>query len=38
MLELKNIDLSRDASAAHFVKHEIVEVAFAALAGELVSR
>ena len=38
MLELKNIDLSRDASAAHFVKHETVEVAFAALAGELASR
>ena len=38
MLELKNIDLRRDASAAHFVKHETVEVAFAALAGELVSR
>ncbi len=38
MLELKNIDLRRDASAAHFVKHEIVEVAFPALAGELASR
>jgi hypothetical protein len=38
MLELKNIDLTRDASATPYVKHEIVEVAFAALAGELVSR
>lgn len=38
MKELRNIDLSHDASAAHFVKHEIVEVAFAVLAGELVSR
>ncbi len=38
MLELKNIDLRGDASAAHFEKHEIVEVAFAAQAGELASR
>jgi hypothetical protein len=38
MLELKNIDLTLDKAAAHFVKHEIVEVAFAVAAGELISR
>ena len=38
MPELKNIDLTRDASAALFVKDEVVEVAFAKNAGELVSR
>jgi hypothetical protein len=38
MLELKNIDLTRDASATPYVKHEIVEVVFAAVAGALVSR
>lgn len=38
MLELKNIDLASDASAALFVKDEVVEVVFAKAAGELVSR
>ena len=38
MLELRNIDLTRDASAALFVKDEVVDVAFAKAAGELVSR
>lgn len=38
MQELRNPDLTRDASAAYFVKHEIVEVAFAVQAGELLSR
>lgn len=38
MLELKNIDLSRDASAARYVKQEIVEVRFATIEGELISR
>ena len=38
MLQLKNIDLTRDGSAAVFVKDELVDVAFAKAAGELVSR
>lgn len=38
MLELKNIDLTHDASAALFVKDELVDVVFAKLAGELISR
>jgi len=38
MLELKNIDLTSDASAAPFIKDEVVEVAFARNAGELISR
>lgn len=38
MLELKNIDLTVDAAAAPFVKDEVVDVVFAANAGELVSR
>ena len=38
MLELKNIDLTRDAAAAVFVKNEVVDVVFAAAAGELISR
>ncbi|MDP2825369.1 MAG: PGDYG domain-containing protein [Sulfuritalea sp.] len=38
MLELKNIDLTRDNAAARFVKHEVVDVVFAATAGELISR
>lgn len=38
MLELKNIDLTSDAAASSYVKDEIVEVAFAKTAGELVSR
>ena len=38
MLELTNIELTRDKSAARFVKHEGVDVAFALTAGELISR
>lgn len=38
MLELTNVDLSMDKSAARFVKHEAVDVVFAANAGELLSR
>jgi hypothetical protein len=38
MQKLKKIDLARDASAAAYVKYEIVDVQFATLAGELVSR
>ena len=38
MLELKNIDLTRDASASPFVKDEVVTVTFARTAGELISR
>jgi hypothetical protein len=38
MLELNNIDLTRDAAAAAFVKDEVVAVAFAASDGELTSR
>lgn len=38
MLELKNIDLSTDGAAAHFAKHEIVNVIFATCAGALQSR
>ncbi|HEX9390650.1 MAG TPA: PGDYG domain-containing protein [Usitatibacteraceae bacterium] len=38
MLEFKQIDLRTDPNAALFVKDEIVEVAFAAGDGELISR
>ena len=38
MLELKNIDLTRDQAAAHFVKHEIVDVTIAIANGDLISR
>lgn len=38
MLELKSIDLTHDASAALFVKDEVVDVVFAKSAGELISR
>ncbi|MCX7147993.1 MAG: PGDYG domain-containing protein [Rhodocyclales bacterium] len=38
MLQLKNIDLTRDDSATLFVKDEVVAVVFANLAGELISR
>jgi hypothetical protein len=38
MLELKNIDLTKDRSASLFVKDEVVEVAFAESDGELSSR
>ena len=38
MPELKNIDLTDDASASVFVKDEVVEVVFAGSAGELISR
>ena len=38
MLQLKNIDLTGDGTAVLFVKDEVVDVAFAKTAGELVSR
>lgn len=38
MLQLKNIDLTRDAAAALFVKDEVVDVVFSTMAGELISR
>lgn len=38
MLELNPIDLTQDRSAALFVKDEVVDVAFAKAAGELISR
>lgn len=38
MLELKNIDLTRDGTASQYVKDEVVDVVFAKTAGELVSR
>jgi hypothetical protein len=38
MRQLENIDLTSDASAALFVKDEIVDVVFAKSAGELISR
>lgn len=38
MLELKDIDLTCDASAAPFVKHELVDVVFARAPGDLLSR
>lgn len=38
MLELKNIDLSKDAAAALFVKDEKVDVVFAKTSGALISR
>ena len=37
MLELRNIDLSRDPGAALHVKDEVVQVVFAASAGSLIS-
>jgi hypothetical protein len=37
MLELRNIDLTQDVSAARYVKDEVVQVAFAREPGELVS-
>ena len=38
MLRLTDVDLSRDPLAGRFVKHELVEVSFAAQPGVLVSR
>ena len=38
MLELRNIDLAGDASAARYIKQEIVDVRFATVGGELISR
>jgi len=38
MIELCNIDLTRDAAARSYVKDEVVDVAFAVAAGELASR
>lgn len=38
MPDLKDIDLTRDTSATLYVKDEVVNVAFATNAGELVSR
>lgn len=38
MFQAKHLDLTSDASAALFVKDEVVEVAFAASDGELISR
>ncbi|MDO8788803.1 MAG: PGDYG domain-containing protein [Sulfuritalea sp.] len=38
MLQLKNIDLTRDDSASLFVKDEVVDVVFSTIAGELISR
>ena len=38
MLELTNIDLTRDDSAALYVKDEAVDVVFANSAGDLISR
>lgn len=38
MTDFKNIDLTGDAAAALFIKDEVVAVAFARTAGELVSR
>jgi hypothetical protein len=38
MLQLKNIDLTTDPSAALFVKDEVVDVVFAKSGGELISR
>jgi hypothetical protein len=37
MLELRSIDLTQDAAATHYVKDEVVQVAFARSPGELVS-
>jgi hypothetical protein len=37
LLELKNIDLTTDPLAAHYVKTEVVTVAFAQHEGELIS-
>ena len=37
MLELKNIDLTLDSDAAHYLKTEVVQVVFAPAHGELVS-
>lgn len=38
MLELQNIDLTQDRSAALFIKEEVVKVIFAQAAGQLISR
>jgi len=38
MLELADIDLTTDPAAARYVKDEVVDVAFARNAGELISR
>jgi hypothetical protein len=38
MLELADIDLTTDPTAARYVKHEEVDVVFARCAGELISR
>lgn len=38
MLELADIDLATDPAAARYVKDEVVNVAFARSAGELISR
>lgn len=38
MLELKNIDLTKDIAAALFAKDEVVDVVFARAVGELISR
>lgn len=38
MLHLENIDLTQDSAAGLFVKDEIVEVVFAKVAGDLLSR
>lgn len=38
MLELKNIDLTKDSAAALFAKDEMVDVVFARSPGELISR
>lgn len=37
-MQLSDVDLHNDGSAARFVKHETVQVAFAPAAGELISR
>ncbi|MBU0753206.1 MAG: PGDYG domain-containing protein [Gammaproteobacteria bacterium] len=38
MLALADIDLTTDSAATHYVKDEVVDVAFATAAGELTSR
>jgi hypothetical protein len=38
MIEPKNLDLTQDRAASLFVKDEVVDVVFAASAGELISR
>ena len=37
MIELRQLDLTRDPAAAHYVKDEVVQVAFAAAPGSLIS-